>query len=515
MKDPRRLWPSRAVNLNGLMELLGYARSGQFYRDKSKTATDVSPDDAEAGYLHCTTCNQESVTVTRRRTGPVSAWFVCWKCRQKLDPISYAARVWTTDVGDVITRINTAGLFTSKRAVTKDQTVPFRRFVRARAAYDRFDVAMRSRTMRSVTDSDIHAALRITDQPHVRGHWWTSTLKEIEVYIGDHSEPRGRLSAEFGVPDSTVALVIPAYGVDRRLVGVIIGSAVRSNGAIMWLTRCATGDSGGLTNLDNAPQRTSSVSMNFGLLVDRFNKIRNGQAVPTEFVVGPIDGELVAMIRDELTANVTVTVPAIDALGDRALYLARRLDARIHVLTGADEDLTWQRALYVTTERDLQVLRLRKMSPTDSADVQWGPAEADQAVATGRLTKREADTITLRIGHALKVGHGGNTLVPLRRGLTVEIDGTGWSHQETGMLLTRAVPYVTRIYRDEARKIRYVGFIKYGAAMYHFDSSQFRKNPAAVIEATMLRHGVDPPAIHPIVVPYIATLALFLRKPCQ
>jgi hypothetical protein len=87
----------------------------------------------------------------------------------------------------------------------------------------------------------------------------------------------------------------------------------------------------------------------------------------------------------------------------------------------------------------------------------------------------------------------------------------GWIWDETGQVLTEAYPADVRVERVGG-VLRYRGLIIYGKTILHFVSRRFRHDPVAVIMATLLRAGIDPPNIHPRLVPHLAATALYFSK---
>jgi hypothetical protein len=83
---------------------------------------------------------------------------------------------------------------------------------------------------------------------------------------------------------------------------------------------------------------------------------------------------------------------------------------------------------------------------------------------------------------------------------------------ESGVLLLGAHVTVTRVYLGDDRRVHYRGYVTYRGREFPFDSVAFRKDPARVIEGAVVRGHVDPPRVHPALVPYLAHVIMYLRR---
>jgi hypothetical protein len=105
-----------------------------------------------------------------------------------------------------------------------------------------------------------------------------------------------------------------------------------------------------------------------------------------------------------------------------------------------------------------------------------------------------------------------NSRVTVRRGLTIEVVDGQWVWAETGECLLSDPPIIRGVYVDESRRVRYRGYVQVHNNVLTFDSVRFRKDACSVIEAVLVRAGLPPPVIHPMVVPHVAAVALYLYR---
>jgi hypothetical protein len=132
------------------------------------------------------------------------------------------------------------------------------------------------------------------------------------------------------------------------------------------------------------------------------------------------------------------------------------------------------------------------------------------AVLAERLAARWTPTGFDRARHLMRP-RAKHTEVQIRPGLTVAVTPTGWVHAETGKTLLDAVPVVTAVTRDGAA-VRTTGLVAYRMDQFSFSTKRFRRDPLAVVERVLVTNGQPPPTAHPMIVPHVAALALYLHK---
>jgi hypothetical protein len=426
--------------------------------------------------------------------------------------VAWAARERGEAVSRTVRFLADRGLLGSKRSTRPDVVAGYERFVRARAAFDRFAAAMRARVLKTVCGSAVHAALHITDRAHGGSHW-TSTVGELTAHLGGCTEPAGAFAPLLGADDNTPVLVLPAV-VDGRLVGLWVAARVDARGVPNFHYLRAAGESGGVTVVcsDGRFENATAIALPVAVRSDpvAFARILaadvrgTGTRAVTVLLGGPVDHEVVGAVRGYTSGDSAAVVVPDTAAG---LQLAARLDLPVRP-EPVEEPVRWE--TLVTSEQFFDALRHGKY-PWSVVQGLWTPAVAHRAVAAGWVTTGASTQLSTRLARARR-GPRRDRLVEVRRGLTVDTSGPVWYWSERGIALTAAVPVVERVYRGDDRRVRYRGHVVHGDRIYPFDSPLFRRDPVRVIEGAVLRAGDAPPAIHPAVGPYLGAVALYVRE---
>jgi hypothetical protein len=377
---------------------------------------------------------------------------------------------------------------------------------------------MESSQIGRVGTSPTHKSFNIEEFPHRHPLWWCSTSYEIDAILGDDYEgPQGfhqQLNDYRLDPDlmATPALVVPVYDPIERLIGV--WARAHPNSHRVW--RGAVGHRYGLGFASTANAVYEPIG-DVGVLTS----IEAGMAIHASFARNMMEpppvvayhyypGEPVPMGRaDEIAASLPkrkwVMQLGTDIVNPIHWAVAKRLSAGVvKSIAPSPQGL---RDMEIKSWESCLADRLEYYPPNDDISsylvaAEWCPATAE------RVFPHLSRNTIIRIKDSLKPVKHANQIT-IRRGLTIVDTVDGWLWDEKGMIVATAVPTNVYAYRN-GNKTRHKGFIRYGDQFYPFDTGRFRTDTFAVVEATLLKNGVTPPLVHPIIANSMADIALYL-----
>lgn len=507
MKDHRRVWPSRAVNVGNFCRALNIGGDG--------TTSSIPPFSVDLP--HCPACGGSDLVRTAHHPGAPSVAYVCVRCCRRYDPVTLVRDLYKlSSLPEAVEWMAAReGILTSKKASSREVVADYCRHAKSVDAFNEVHKAAIERRL-GVCKSDAHNALGIQERPHISGSHWTFTVGELAAIIGRHSDPCRDLCSDLKAADDAPAVVLPSLIGSCCIGGLWISASTYANGRNRWVWR---GVYGADTSVYEATSRieinnvvNTIVSLSPSDLVPEV-MVRASQYSISDLsrcqviVVGGPRAEAAKAVR--FSDNRRTYVYCDGPMTPDDVDLANRLDCRIlfksaekdgrlkAVLRGDAVDAHWwQKAFYNS---------LGSSGAIDRA-FSWTADDAANAVAMGRLTSREAATLLNRVTAATT----DHVEIPVRRGLTVLVNGTQWVWKERGSVLASAIPVVTRVYRGRNGRIRYRGHVLMNG-VFPFDSSRFRKDAVAVVEAAVLQadHAVPPP-FHPVIAPHVADVACYL-----
>lgn len=494
-KDPRRYWPSRAVNVVKLLRALGIE----------------SPDDTA-----CPSCSRGKLRISYTRRSGTSAFSAgCTQCTVLLDPVTLSLEIKKfKGTHETVEWMDSVGALTSNRARSTDAVNSYLRHCASFIAFQHFRNSVCGRIPGRAFTSDAHASLGICEKPHGIDYW-TAMLGEIDEMIGRNCDPQRSLYIDTHANKDTAAVVIPlsnrSFGTNN-LVGMWISASTYPNGRNRWVWRGVIDGPAGVW-----PPQHSVEDKNYAVTFDPDDLVpatlvhmihdTGGMKCRTALVSGPVDE--IPSLLGEYDNRKTCVYHTRNSNSDidTGIRLAAKLDCRIIIMTGPasrfldgeSEGLWWERHIHTAHH-------------TDPGIVDWDEATAHRAVALGRLMPDEAVEVSARVG---RFGHKSPEArtIPIRRGLTLSVEARGWVWAEKGVLLTAAPPIVTRIYRiPGSKRIGYEGYVAYDNKIHRFNSALFKKDASGVVDKALLLGGAVPPPVHPAIAPHTATVALYLMK---
>lgn len=489
---------------------MGFEQDGSLYRHRTDRTTGI----------RCAACGGV-VKDAASAHGPSAAWLYCFACGSVKSVMAHLGEVRKVDTAGTVKLAADHGLFPYKKTTERGTLDRYYAWVRARRSWDRFATAMQHRTVESMLNSAVHQALGIDrSYAHSPGSHWTTTPAEIADYLHGACKQSGRVVTALGVHGHTPVVALPVFTGEqiKRVCGVWVCTGTDSSGRLDWVSLSADGESGGVTAAGTQLGTWGTELTSYGkfgtltfdpsFMVDVFKHLRNGNHARCVLAGGNIDAEFLAYVVRTADANfelVEHSVAALEDSGCGSLYVASRTGARIR--TGSGDAVAWPRAVLRWAESTVRDYAPEKHVIADSW---WGPTQASWAVEEGHLTEEEARRITVAVAH-VTTGRGVRT-IPIRRGLTVAIHPNAWIQEETSTVLMYGHLVVTRVYADTTGRRRWSGYyMAPNGSTAPFDSSRLRKDPAGVVEGACVRARLEPPRVHPALVPHLAHIALYLR----
>lgn len=397
----------------------------------------------------------------------------------------------------------------------------YQKYLRSCKAFAAFHLKMSRRNLTSLSGQPI-VALETKIRPHNAPHWWCTTMTELKYDLGgDVVSADGHGWADVkrvAGSEETPVLVMPSRDGFGRVTGVWIMGEVDET----YLEGHSHPD--GVALLEwTGKKRPESWNNKQVVTSQPFTAVALAAAGLRDFgAMLPVcltrDSGTEAVKRQLGLAAVTssyVVWPDTHPAGVDAadLCLARRLGAPVALVESTEnmaaDCARWVRqnviggALpWLEAAEAIFAARSDWNARVLLGEIGWCPKVAEKAKSLWRPAQYDR-AMTLM-----------NTTdwrdVPVTDKLIVTDTVEGLVNTVNGHLLYEAAPVVTKTYRGDDGRTRYRGLIRYRGGEYQFDSASFRKDPVAVIEAVLLRAGVEPPTPHPMLVPHLANVAAYM-----
>lgn len=529
MSKLRKWWPSTTIPVDDLLRLLEAGREwhgGPLTEPWVRIQCPVCKRANRRGLVDDASVQIMSSAVSRLWYGTC---LVCdtaddlfgWFARTADPPLSSAAAVRALRAHDVRVPELTA---------RPDVLADYDRAKAARQVFRHFTDLMNGRVP-GVVNSEVHNLFGLRDRPVVPAGWWTTTAGELDTLLGGHlATSQAKFSA--GTDPAALGLAVPAVDTQYHVAEIAFASEVDSRGRPRWVNHRAYGSWPAVyfaaTVVPGKQTKplyvTDHVQTALVCHAKSFHDLGvGGTVVAADFkehdpaALGRTVNALLPAVRwradgPTTDARVVWVLNPYSSTAGRGYDLARRLD--VPVVTGTEtppagtpDTAHWLDAVgaAVAAATDFRVASLL-------ADVPWDYKLVEEARQKWPKPVFDKARKTFFQGHV-------DREVEVTRWLRVRETPAGWVDVATGERLVTAVPVLTKVYRGTDNRVRYRGHVQMTGdggvnVLYPFDSVRFRKDPAAVIEAAVLRHRTDPPpAPHPKIVRHLADVAVYFYHP--
>ena len=361
----------------------------------------------------------------------------------------------------------------------------------------------------------------IQDKPHHHPLWWCMQASEFLDIIHNKVDKKN-IEHKLNVNPYDPILVVPAYDKLDRVCGLsLLGNPETYNESTSWVWYSLTGSSSGLAFKPTGGSKIASWG-NKGIITDSLgiginlhsSYIKDNPGnIPVLTLVGD-PSSWYTTVYNSLPQNIewVIVTNKSRPIAPELYKLARRLNCNITTqLPNKSIRYLTAPTLFALSKRwdyalcDVLATKMPNDIQTHLAIIGWNTDIADKLKQVCTV-----DTWS-RISSAMESINLG-VEVEIRKGFTIYESEEGWVRLDNGLLLSKLVPTITRIYKRANGRIHHAGIVRCSNNTYTFDSALFRKDPWRVIERVVVSGGgvFYPP--HPSIVKNTVDICLYLSS---
>lgn len=436
-----------------------------------------------------------------------------------------------SDVAATLKLLKTKGVKISKEILNPNVIKSYEKHTKAIAAFAGYEKTMQDRRL-GFMNGAVFEKYHITDSPHVKDMWWCSTPGELclhlDGYTTDETAETRMLGGTTPEERESPVLVVPFLD----LVGRLMGVAATRGDDWYWRGRINASAGAAFDSTHNDLVSTTPTTWNGHRLVtdslDIAMKLQSRHritATPKRILclscIPPHD-KFTLRHQIEVLDNIyrepdTFLYASRIALPE-ILPMAKRLGMKLFPVNGRGPREYDLRSAADPVQKVGEILSdetcLENWAEVLKTEASYGFERLLSRLKWNDKLKREitektSEKFAKQVEGMFAPVRESQKKVKITEKLTVVETVEGWVDDLTGEILMEAIPVDVVAYRI-AGKIRHRGKVRMGDKVFNFDTSRFRRDPVAVVEACLLRNGANyVPQPSPRVVPYVAALALY------